>query len=92
MHAAKVYTQPHTNIHAAIKLAWKPGEVTIRLQRGSALMSRVWPLSELSANTGLPWGSTPYSTTEPTGKPAVVAAVLTVASAPVLQLVKKAVF
>jgi hypothetical protein len=60
--------------------------VTVRLQRGSALMSRVCPLSELSENIGLPWGSTPYSTIDPSGKPEVLAAVLSVDSTPVLQM------
>ena len=48
-------------------------------------MSRVCPLSELSENIGLPWESRPYSTIDPSGKPEVLAAVLSVDSTPVLQ-------
>ncbi len=67
-----------------IMATWNPGEVTVRLHRGSLRMSRVWPLRELRANTGRPCESTPYSTTEPSGKPAAAFAAPVVDSTPVL--------
>ena len=62
----------------------KPGAVTVREQRGSALMSGVWLDRELNAKMGRPRSSHAYSTTVPTGNPAQAPKLPTVDSIPVL--------